>query len=165
MDNTAGLRRLKPTIDACKNGEVALASKKLPEAERQFATALRYGSQDYAANVLMARCLASQGKRAEALRYADAARGIYPQEAQAHKLVGTLKLQAKDPSAAYREFDAYDRLLPGDPGITFLKGVSLDAMGERQQAAAHYRTFLRSGATGEPAKFANGRLQALGAAR
>jgi len=165
MDQTAGLRRLRPTIEACKNGEVALASKKLPEAERQFASALQHTSGDYAANVLMARCLASQGRRAEALRYADAARGIYPQEAQAHKLAGTLKLQARDPSGAYQALDRYDRLLPGDPGVTFLKGVSLDAIGNRQQAAAHYRAFLRSGATGEPAKFANGRLRALGAAR
>jgi predicted Zn-dependent protease len=36
MDSTARLRHLKPAIDACKNGEVAMAGKKLPEAEAQF---------------------------------------------------------------------------------------------------------------------------------
>jgi beta-barrel assembly-enhancing protease len=163
MDNTAGLRRLKPTIDACKNGEVALSAKKLPEAERQFGSALKHSGQDYAANVLMARSLAGQGKRNEALRYADAARSIYPQEAQAHKLAGSLQLQGKNPAAAFQAFDQFDRVLPGDPGITFLKAVSLDGMGDRPRAAAHYQAFLRSGAQGQPAQFAAGRLQAMNA--
>ncbi|HEY5764161.1 MAG TPA: M48 family metalloprotease, partial [Rhodocyclaceae bacterium] len=96
MDNTAGLRRLKPAIDACKNGEAAMAGKKLPEAERQFGLALKAAPRDYAANVLMARCLAAQDKSTEAMRYVEAARTIYPQEAQAHKLAGVLQLQARD---------------------------------------------------------------------
>lgn len=165
MDNTAGLRRLKPAIDACKNGEAAMAGKKLPEAERQFGLALKAAPQDYAANVLMARCLAAQDKSAEAKRYAEAARTIYPQEAQAHKLVGVMQLQGRDPAAAFQAFDRFDRLLPGDPGIAFLKGVSLDGMGDRQRAAEHYAAFLRAGAQGDPARFAASRLQALGAAR
>jgi len=40
MDNTAGLRKLKPTIDACKNGESAMTRKDLAGAERQFQAAL-----------------------------------------------------------------------------------------------------------------------------
>jgi len=163
MDSTAGLRRLKPTIDACKNGQMAMSARKLPEAEGHFAAALKHSSQDYASNVLMAKCLAAQGKRTEAMRFADAARSIYPQEAQAHKLAGALHLQAKNPAAAFQAFDQFDRVLPGDPGITFLKGVSLDAMGDRPRAAAHYQAFLRSGAQGQPAQFAAGRLQALNA--
>lgn len=162
MDSTARLRGLKPAIDACKNGEAAQAARKLPEAEAQFGAALRHAPQDYAANFLMARCLAVQGKRGEAQRYADAARSIYPQEAQAHKLAGSLQLQARNPAAAFQAFDSFDRLLPGDPGITFLKGVSLEGMGERQRAAAHYQAFLRTGAQGQAAQFATGRLQALG---
>ena len=165
MDSTARLRQLKPTIDACKNGEVALSGKKLPEAEGQFAAALKHSSRDYAANVLMAQCLAAQGKRTEALRFADTARNVYPQEAQAHKLSGMLKLQGRDPAAALQAFDQFDRLLPGDPGITFLKGVSLEGMGDRKRAAEHYTAFLRSGAQGQPAQFAYGRLQAFGAVR
>jgi beta-barrel assembly-enhancing protease len=163
MDSTARLRQLKPAIDACKNGEVALSAKKLPEAEGQFGAALRHSPQDYAANVLMSRCLAAQGKRTEALRFADTARSIYPQEAQAHKLAGTLQLQGKNAGAAFQAFDQFDRLLPGDPGITFLKAVSLEGMGDRPRAAAHYQAFLRSGAQGQPAQFAASRLQALGA--
>lgn len=165
MDSTSRLRALKPTIDACKNGESAMATKKLPEAEGQFAAALKHDSRDYAANVLMARCLAVQGKRQDAMRFADAARSIYPQEAQAHKLAGSLQLQGRNPAAAFEAFDRFDRLLPGDPGIAFLKGVSLEGMGDRQRAAQHYAAFLRAGGQGQPAQFAQQRLQAFSAGR
>ncbi|MCX7901958.1 MAG: M48 family metalloprotease [Burkholderiaceae bacterium] len=165
MDNTARLRQLKPAIDACKNGEMALAAKRLSDAEQQFGAALKHAPQDYASNVLMARCLAAQGKRTEALRFAETARQIYPQEGQAHKLVGVLHLQGRDPAQALAAFDQFDRLLPGDPGIAFLKGVSFDAMGDRPRAAAHYRAFLQSGGQGPSAQFAANRLQALGALR
>ena len=62
-----------------------------------------------------------------ALEYAQTATRIYPQEAQAQKLVGVLALAQKDPGTAYEHLDRYDRLMPGDAGVTFLKGVSLEA--------------------------------------
>jgi predicted Zn-dependent protease len=161
MDGTAGLRRIAPAIEACKQGEVEMAGKRLAQAEERFAAALRHAPRDYASNVLMARCLAAQNRRGDAQRYAETARNVYPQEAQAHKLAGSLHLQGKNPAAAFDAFDRFDRLLPGDPGIAFLKGVSLEGVGDRRRAAEHYAAYLRSGAGGEPARFAQGRLQAL----
>jgi predicted Zn-dependent protease len=165
MDGTAPLRQLKPTIDACKQGETAMSAKRLPDAENRFAAALKAAPRDYASNMLMARCLAAQGRRPQALQYAETARNVYPQEAQAHKLSGTLALQGKDPQAAFQAFDRFDRLLPGDPGIAFLKGVSLEGMGDRRRAAEQYSAFLRSGAQGDSARFAQSRLRAFGVVR
>lgn len=162
MDNTAPMRRIKPTIDACKDGEAALAKKNLGDAQERFATALRLTPRDYPANLLMARCLTAQGKQQEALRYAESAREIYPQEAQAHKLAGALKLGLRDPAAAFAAFDRYDQLLPGDPGILFMKGISLEAGGNRQGAAQHYARFLQAGAQGKPADHASAQLKAWG---
>ncbi len=162
MDSTASLRRLKPAIDACKNGEMAMARKQLPQAQQHFAAALKQAPQDYPSNLLMARCLAAQGRRQDALRYADAARAIYPQEAQAHKLSGTLQLANKNPGAAVQHFEQFDRLLPGDPGIAFLKGVSYEGAGTSRAAAENYARFLRSGGQGEPAQYATSRLKAWG---
>jgi beta-barrel assembly-enhancing protease len=162
MDNTTKLRQLKPTIDACKLGETAMAKKKLNEAEDQFETAVARSPQDYPANLLMAKCLTAQGKSVEAVRYAEAARTLYPQEAQAHKLAGSLQLALRNPDAAFAAFDRFDRLLPGDPGIAFLKGVSLDAGGHRQGAAEQYARFLKSGAQGKPAAHAQKQLKAWG---
>ncbi len=165
MDSTARLRAIKPTIEACQRGEIAMARNKFGEAEGHFASALKLTPQDYPANLLMARCLAAQGRRGEAIRFAEAARSVYPTEGQTYKLVGMLHLQGRDPAAAFDQFDRFDRLLPGDPGITFLKGVSLDGMGDRQRAAQHYAAFLRAGGQGDAAAFARSRLQALTAQR
>jgi len=162
MDNTAALRRIKPTIDACQKGEVAMARKEFAKAENGFRSALAATPRDYAANVLMARCLAAQDKDAQALEYAQTATKIYPQEAQAQKIVGVLALGQKDPAKAYEHLDRYDRLMPGDAGVTFLKGVSLEGMGRKQEAANQYSAYLRRTQKGKAAEYAYSRLQGWG---
>lgn len=162
MDSTASLRRLKPAIDACKNGEVAMARKQLPQAQGHFETALQAAPRDYPSNLLMARCLAAQGKRQEAVRYADAARAIYPQEAQAYKMAGVLQLSLRNAGAAVQNFEQFDKLLPGDPGIAFLKGVSYEASGNQRAAADNYARYIRAGGSGQPADYSMSRLKAWG---
>jgi len=162
MDNTASLRRIKPTIDACQKGEVAMAGKEYGKAEERFRTALKSTPRDYAANVLMAKCLAAQDKNAQALEYAQSASQIYPQEAQAHKLVGVLALGQKDPAVAYEHLNRYDQLLPGDAGITFLKGISLEGMGKRQEAANQYAAYLKRTQQGKAAEYSYSRLKSWG---
>ena len=162
MDSTASLRRIKPTIEACQQGETAMAKKQYGTAETAFSTALAKTPRDYPANVLMGQCLQAQNKTQEALRYAEVAKGIYPQEAQAHKLAGVLALGLKDPAAAYASLDQYDRLLPGDAGIGFLKGVSLEGLGKRQEAARQYASFLRNNKQGQAAEYAYSRLKGWG---
>ena len=165
MDRTASLRRLKPTITACQNGELAMAKKALPEAQQQFEAALKHAPEDYAANLRMAQCLAAQDRLADARRYAETARRVYPSEAQAMKLGATLRLGLREPAAAFAELQAFERALPGDPGVLFLKGVSLEGMGQPRQAAEHYAAFLRLGAQGGAAQHAVARLQAMGYGR
>jgi len=162
MDNSAALRRLNPTIDACKNGETAMSQKKLPEAQALFARAIRLTPHDYPANLRMAQTLQAQGKTGEARRYADAAHQIYPQEAQALKLNASLKLGLRDAAGALADLQAYDQMLPGDPGVLFLKGVSLEGMGQQQAAAQHYAAFLRQSNQGGAAQYSASRLQAWG---
>lgn len=165
MDRTASLRKIKPTIEACQKGQVEASRKHYRDAETQYETALKKTPDDYAAHVLMAQCQHSQGKTAEALAHAEAARKVYPQEAQAQKLCGVLFLQQRDPARAYQSLEAYDRLLPGDPGITFLKGVALEGSGNRQAAAEHYRVYLGRQQQGNAAQYAYTRLKAWGYAK
>jgi predicted Zn-dependent protease len=162
MDSTASLRRIRPTIDACKKGETAMAAKQYPKAQTEFQTALGKTPRDYASNLRMAQCLQAQGQTAKAVNYADNAREIYPQEAQAYKLAGVLALQQRDAGRAYQNLDRFDRLLPGDAGITFLKGVSLEGMGSRQAAAQHYAAYLRQSQQGNAAQYSYNRLKAWG---
>lgn len=162
MDNTASLRRIKPTITACQNGETAMAGKQFAKAEGEFRSALQKTPRDYAANLLMAQSLQAQNKTRDAMRFAETAKEVYPQEPQAHKLAGVLSLGLKDPAAAFANLDRYDRMLPGDAGITFLKGVSLEGMGRRQEAANQYATFLRRQQQGDAAQYAMSRLRTWG---
>lgn len=162
MDSTAALRRIKPTISACQKGEVAMAGKQYARAEGEFRNALQKTSRDYAANLLMAQCLQAQDRDREALTYAETAKQIYPQEAQAHKLAGVLALGLKDPGAAYVGLDQYDRLLPGDAGVGFLKGVALEGMGRRQEAARQYSVYLNRNRQGKAAEYAYSRLRGWG---
>lgn len=165
MDSIANLRRIKPTITACQNGETAMAGKQYVQAQGAFETALRHSPRDYAGHCRMAQCLQAQNKAREARQYAQQAQAIYPQEAQAHKLDGVLALGLRDPEAAFASLDRFDRQLPGDPGVLFLKGVSLEGMGQRQAAAQHYARFLRTNPQGQASQFAASRLQAWGVLR
>ena len=113
----------------------------------------------------MGRCLAAPGRQKDAIRYAEAAQAIYPQEAQAHKLAGVLQLAEKDPGAAVQRFEQFDLLLPGDPGIAFLKGVGYEGAGNQRAAAENYARFLRSGGQGRPAEYSVSRLKAWGYVR
>src|SRR5574343_844993 len=96
MDSTAALRRIRPTIEACQRGDVAMAGKAYAKAEEQYQRAVKLTPNDYAANLLLAKCLSTQDKDAQALEYARAAARIYPQEAQAQKLIGVIALAQKD---------------------------------------------------------------------
>lgn len=162
MDQTSGLRRLKPTIDDLKQGESRMAKKDLQQAHESFQSALRRSPEDYAANLRMAQCQQARGQTADALRYAENASRIYPQEAQAHKMAGVLALEQRDPGRAYQRFDQFERLLPGDPGTLFLKGIAQEGQGNRQAAANLYGQYLRQDRQGNAAQYAASRLQNWG---
>lgn len=165
MDNTASLRQIKPTIDDLKHGETAMAKKDYRNAETKFESAVKRTPQDYAANVRMAQCLQATGRGRQALDYADSARKLYPQEAQAHKVAGVLALELRDPAMALQRLDEYDRVLPGDPGIAFLKGVSYEGTGNRRAAAQYYNAYLRQSQQGDAAQYAYSRLKGWGYVR
>jgi hypothetical protein len=102
------------------------------------------------------------GRTADASRFVQAAREVYPQEAQAMKLGATLKLGLRNPAGAYADLQAYDRVLPGDAGVLFLKGVALEGQGQRQAAAQHYAGFLRVTQQGQAAQYSASRLKSWG---
>jgi beta-barrel assembly-enhancing protease len=162
MDETASVRRIKPTIEACQQGEVAMSRKQLPAAQTAFAKAIRATPQDYAANLRMAQCLQAMGKAQEARAFALTAQTIYPQEAQAHKMAGVLALQLKQPQQAYEHLTRFDQQLPGNPGITFLRGVAQEGAGNRREATVLYQRFLQTTRQGQAAQYASSRLQAWG---
>jgi len=158
MDHTAKLRAMKGAIEEMQNGEKAMAKKDYPTAEGHFRKALKEVPEDYAGLCMMAKCLLAQKKDKEARRYAERAKQVYPEEAQAHHLSGITKLAKKDFGRAYEDFSSYEKLLPGNPNTIFLEGYSLEGMGRRKDAATEYHRYLTIVSQGDQAQYAYGRL-------
>ncbi len=162
MDTTAPLRAQKPVIEACSRGESAMARKRPADALTQFQSAIARNERDYAAQVRTAQCLTAMDRRPEALRHAELARQIYPQEATAHKVAAVLRLADNDAAGAAQRLEAHQSLLPGDPGVSFLLGRSYESLGQRDRAAAQYQQVVSSQTGGEPQRHAAQRLREWG---
>lgn len=158
LDHTAGLRRMRGAIEAMQKADSLMARKQYPAAADLLQGALKAAPNDYAALAMMAKCQMGLQRPAEALRYAELAKQVYPQEAQAHYLAGFTRLQQKQYEGALADFNAYARLLPGNPNTSFFQGLSLEGMQRRSEAAQAYARYLKAGGHGNPAQYAYNRL-------
>jgi predicted Zn-dependent protease len=165
MDHTARLRGLKPAIGEQQKGEAMLNQKKYDVAEGHLRQALSLAPDDYPGLVLMAKTQMAMKRPQEAQPYLAKAKAIYPTEAQASQLTGVAHLQLKQPDRALAAFQEYDRLLPGNPNTTFLKGFSLEQMQNRQAAAQEYNRYLQMTRQGGQAQHAYNRLKGWGFAK
>jgi beta-barrel assembly-enhancing protease len=162
MDNTSGLRRIGPAIEALHAADAALAEQNADAAESRVQEALAIAPQDYAALAMMAKIKLAKGDAASAKQYAERAKARYPAEAQGHHLGGVADLALGRYEDAYEGFRAYEQVLPGNPNTVFLIGASLEGMNHKKEAARHYYRYLQSVNTGAKAKHAYGRLVAWG---
>jgi predicted Zn-dependent protease len=164
MDQTAELRRKKTAIERMQEGEKYLSQGKYDSAQTAFSSALKQAGDDYAAHVLMAKCQLIQKKNAEAASYATAATALYPTEPQAHYVAGLAHVGTRQYDRALDNFTRCDRLLPGNPQLTFYMGYSRDKIGQRQAAADHYSAYLKmvNYQTNEYSQYAYQRLKEWG---
>lgn len=158
MDHTAGLRRQRGAIEAMQNGEKEMARKSYDNAASQFQQALKIAPQDYAANLMMAKCQMVRKRFDQAERYTAIAKEIYPGEAQCYYVSGIARLKNRRFLNAYRDFEAYDIRLPNDPKILFLKGYAQEGAQQNEEAAKHYIDFLKIVQQGPEAQHAYQRL-------
>jgi len=165
MDNTARLRSIKGAIDEMQKGDKALAAKNYSQAEDHYQTALKQAPNDYAGLVSMAKCQLIQKKYSEGARYARQAKSVYPQEAQGHHLSGFAALNLKEYESAYQDFQASQRLLPGNPNTLFFMGYAQEGMSHRPEAAREYRRYLQQVQQGKYAQHAAQRLREWGYGR
>ena len=158
MDMTADLRNMKGAIENMQKAEVDLAKKKYPQAEDRLKRALNQAPNDYAGLMMMSKCLLAQNKNGRAKQFADKAKQVYPQEAQANLISGIAAIRLGRFDAAFNNFEQYEKRLPGNPSIAYLKGRSLEGMHRRQDAAEEYYRYLQIVNQGDPAKHAYQRL-------
>lgn len=158
MDHTAGLRAIKPAINALQDGDRAMQKKDLAGAEENYGKALRAAPNDYAALVKMAECKAAQKQYGESRVYSEKAQKVYPAEARAYIVSGFSRIFLRDFDGAYEEISFYEKRLPGNPNVSFLKGFSLEGMGRRDASAREYYRYLQMVNSGDQAQYAYQRL-------
>jgi len=165
MDNTVKLRSMKGAIEDMQKGESAMGGEKYDEAETYFKKALKQAPEDYAGLVMMAKCLTVREKYSEAAGFVGKAKQVYPQEAQAHYLAGFVNIKEKKYDSAYEDFNAYEKILPGNPNIKFYQGLSLEGMKRVPESANKYYEYIKIVNQGEKAKYAYQRLVEWGYAK
>ena len=162
MDNTASLRAQRAGIEAQQRGERHMSRKRLGEAQTEFTSALKLLPRDYAGLCLMAKCQIAQRRHDLAREYIAQARAVYPGEAQAMQLLGVNAFGLRDYAGAIQAFNLYEKALPDNTSVAFLKGGAFEAMNDRARAGREYRRYLEAGGKGGEARHAQARLRAWG---
>jgi tetratricopeptide (TPR) repeat protein len=106
----------------------------------------------------MAKCQMVREKNSEAGRFVEKAKKVCPQEAQAYSLAGFVNINQKQYDSAYEDFKTYEKILPGNPNITFYQGLSLEKMNRVSESADRYYRYLKVVNQGDKAKYAYQRL-------
>ena len=158
MDNTAGLRKLKPAIERFQQADELMAKESYDKAEASFQEGLKIAPTDYAGLVMMAKCQYAQKKYDRALNFSEQAKQVYPKEAQANHLSGLSKIQLKKFDQAVEDFNSYQKKLPGNPNTVFYRGYAYEGMGNRQKSTEDYSLYLQQDTEGEQAQHAYQRL-------
>lgn len=158
MDNTSGLRKIKPAIQHFQQAEDLMGKESYDKAEASFQQGLKIAPSDYAGLVMMAKCQYAQKKYDRALGYSDEAKRVYPKEAQANYLSGLSQVQLKKFDRAVEDLTSYENKLPGNPNTMFYRGYAFEAMGDQKKSADDYSKYLQQVTEGEQAQYAYQRL-------
>ncbi|WP_321495072.1 M48 family metalloprotease [uncultured Desulfobacter sp.] len=144
MDHTAGLRAIKPMIAKLQAADAYLAKEQYDKAETEFMSALKFKDNDYTAQVMTAKCMLIRKKYQEAAHHAGLAKQLYPRENQGYYISGLSNLQLKKPVQAHEDFTACDKMLPGNPQVTFYQGYALDMDHQQEPAAQKYADYIKA---------------------
>jgi len=162
MDKTAGLRKLRGAVENMQKGQREMVGGKLDPAQGYFTAALKEAPGDYAGLLLAAKCSIARKKYEEAVRYTERAKAAYPGEPQADHVGGMARMKKGQYDAALAGFAAYESKLPGNPNTVFFRGLCLEGMGRKNQAATEYKRYYRQAPSGQYSGHARTRLTEWG---
>ena len=143
MDQIASLRAKRKGIELLQTGEKHMAKKEYDKGQHAFQKAVKMMPEDYTARVLLAKTYLIRKKPEQAVKQASRAKQLYKTEAQGWYLSGFANAGLKRYSQAYKDYSQCEKLLPGNPQVTFFKGYCLDKNGDRDPAAKNYIRYLK----------------------
>lgn len=124
-------------------GQIFLAARLYPLAERQFASVSPAAAGGVAAAAYAAYTRWSAGDRAGGLRALEALVAANPAEPRARALLAMVYLAAHAEDAARAQIDAARALAPSDPGAHLVMAELLAARRDYPAAAQEYASALR----------------------
>jgi tetratricopeptide (TPR) repeat protein len=131
-------------------GRLALAERRPADAAEQFQRAAGTSARPEA-SVGLAQALALLGRTEDAVRVAEEATGRFPDSAEAHRLLASLRDFEGDAAGTVRAAREGLRVSPADARLRVLLARGLLRSGQTEEAIRHHRIALRFDPKSAPA--------------
>ncbi|TCS39956.1 M48 family metalloprotease [Reinekea marinisedimentorum] len=158
MDYTIGLREQRAMIKALSNADLALSGGENETALEQLNIASRQGLDDYGYWVIHAKYQMATGRYKNATGSLKEAQFLKPNEVLPAYMLGISYLETSEPDAAISQFNAYKEVITNNSLVEFFIGYGYEMKGDRNSAAAAYKTYLSQVQQGDQAEYAYRRL-------
>lgn len=162
---TAKLRATAPAYAKMDEGRKALAAQKNDEAVRLLGEAAQLAPDQALIWAHKAVAEAVAKKTPEAYASAERAVALYPGLYQARYAAGALAFELKKHSESLAHLDAAEKIVPGQPQVTFYRGRNFEAQNRRDDAARAYAAVLEQVQKGPMAEYCYKRLVEWGYVR
>lgn len=151
----------RPAWDLASEGQRLLGQDKDREAEGKLAEAVRLVPKAGVIRTLHAVSLASIKQKGAAVDEARQGARLSGDVFVSRLVAGELLLEP-DPAAALDNLENAEKLLPGQPQVSLLRGQALENLGRKRDAAAAYREAVDRDPNGEVGAEAARRIRNLG---
>jgi predicted Zn-dependent protease len=156
--STSHLREVGPAYAKMDQGRKALSEGRDVEAVNLMAEACRMAPGEAQIWVLRAAAEAKAGDMESGLSSAKKALGLYPDLYQARVTAGILAFELGKGRESMDHLKTADRLVPGQPVVTFFVGRNYETEGRREDAARAYSEVLQKVNRGSMAEYCYRRL-------
>ncbi|HLE61264.1 MAG TPA: M48 family metalloprotease [Thermoanaerobaculaceae bacterium] len=153
--------QVRPAWDLASEGQRLLGQDKDREAEGKLAEAVRMVPKAGVIRTLHAVSLASIKQKGAAVDEARQGARLSGDVFVSRLVAGELLLEP-DPAAALENLESAEKLLPGQPQVSLLRGQALENLGRKRDAAAAYREAVDRDPNGEVGAEAARRIRNLG---
>lgn len=151
----------RPAWDLASEGQRLLGQDKDRDAEGKLAQAVRMVPKAGVIRTLHAVSLASIKQKGAAVDEARQGARLSGDVFVSRLVAGELLLEP-DPAAALDNLENAEKLLPGQPQVSLLRGDALEKLGRKREAAAAYKEAVDRDPNGEVGAEAARRMRRLG---
>ena len=155
---TAHLKAVAPAYEKMDEGKAALAAGDAPNAVKLLREATGMAPDQALIWAFRGAAEVKAGDAAIGLASAEKAVELYPGLFRARLTAGGAALEAGRHQRSLEHLAAADKIVPGQPQVTYLRGRNLEAQGQQENAARDYYEVLQNVRKGPMAEYCYNRL-------